>query len=163
MKFTVTADIFDGADRAAQVLADPDFLTSTESEAPIGHPTLVTHDTSGDMVRIAIRWRFTGDLNSAARAILDPAKLTWIQESRHDLRTRRTEFTIVPDNYADRFSCRGSYVVETGVDPGSAMLRAEGDVRVRVLLVGGQVERVLVDGLRQVLEAQADAIPDWKP
>ena len=45
---------------------------------------------------------------SAVKAVIDPAKLTWIDDSRHDLARRTVTFTLPPDHYADRFRAGGS-------------------------------------------------------
>lgn len=159
MKFNFSLPIQCDADVAAATLADPDFLVVARGDAPIGDPELVRIDRAGDRVTVAIRWRFTGDLNAAARAILEPSRLTWVQESIHDLSTRRVVFEIHPDNYADRLTCKGRYLISDDHD-GNTTLRIEGEVRVRALLVASQVERILVDGLTQVLTAQTVALSD---
>src|SRR3546814_9650994 len=41
-----------------------------------------------------------------------PARLTWVEHATHDLATCTTTFRMVPDHYADRFRCSGSYRFE---------------------------------------------------
>ena len=67
-----------------------------------------------------IRYRFSGDLSSAATAVLDPEKLTWVEESHHDLAARTVRFELHPDHYADRFSCRGQLPADRGSAPTTA-------------------------------------------
>ena len=68
-------------------------------------------------------------------------------------------FELHPDHYADRLSCRGSYrLVADPVDDGATIRAAEGDVKVRAPLVGSSVEKALVSGLHEHLEAEADIV-----
>jgi hypothetical protein len=68
-------------------------------------------------------------------------------------------FELHPDHYGDRFSCRGSYrLVADPADDGATIRTAEGDVKVRAPLVGSSVEKALVSGLREHLEAEADIV-----
>jgi hypothetical protein len=148
------------ADAVMAVLADPAFYLDRPTEEDIEFRELVRNDVAGDRVTLELRCAFVGELNAAARALLDPARLTWVQASEHDLATGRVAFRIVPDHYADRLRCRGrSIVTPDGVDASERVVETE--LRVRAPLVAGQVERALVDGLRRELVAQSLAIPDY--
>ncbi|MBS1847087.1 MAG: DUF2505 family protein, partial [Actinobacteria bacterium] len=137
------------------------YLNRPSSEA-IAAIELVDHRARGDRVRLDIRFAFTGELNAAARAILDPTRLTWIQSTEHELSSGRVTFRILPDHYADRMRCQGRYRVEAA-DGDTSTRTVATELHVRAPLVGVQVERVLLDGLRNELDAQARAIPDYVP
>lgn len=160
MKSTDTQKIAVAAADASEVFADPRFYLSRESSEAMTAIELVDHQVDENVVELKIRFAFTGDLNAAARAILNPDKLTWVQVTTHHLETGRVAFEILPDNYADRLRCRGRYVVNPeGIDTSSRTVSTE--LHVRAPLVAGQVERVLMDGLRRELESQALAVPDY--
>ena len=54
---------------------------------------------------------------------------------------------MVPDHYADRMSASATTTfVESGAD---TVRRVHGEVKVRVPLVGGQVEKAIVSGLKE--------------
>ena len=61
---------------------------------------------------------------------------------------------MIPDHYADRFTCAGSYRFDAV--PGGSRRRGQGDLRVRAFLVAGAVEGAIVSGLREHL---ADEVP----
>jgi hypothetical protein len=61
---------------------------------------------------------------------------------------------MVPDHYADRFRCSGSYRFESA--DGSCRRRGEGELRVNALLVAGAVEGAIVSGLKEHL---VDEVP----
>jgi len=81
--------------------------------------------------------------------VIDPGRLTWVERSVHDLADRSATFTMIPDHYADRFRCEGSYRFDTVA--GGCRRRGQGDLRVRALLVAGAVEGAIVSGLREHL------------
>lgn len=160
MKSTEHLTIAAPAPAATAVLADPAFYLDRPTEEDIQVRELVAHLVTDDRVILKLRCAFTGELNAAARALLDPDRLTWVQVSEHDLTAGRVVFRIVPDHYADRLSCRGRYVVTP--DGGDTSQRVvETELRVRAPLVAGQVERALINGLRRELIAQCAAIPDF--
>lgn len=162
MKSTDRQPIAAPAEATTQVLADPRFYLSRDSSEAISAVELVDHSITDGRVRLEIRYAFTGDLNAAARAVLDPGRLTWVQATEHDLATGRVVFRILPDHYPDRLRCRGRYRVEPDGDDTSVRTVAT-ELHVRAPLVAGQVERVLMDGLRNELEAQARDVPDFVP
>lgn len=160
MKSTTTQRMAVDAATAGRVLADPAFYLERPADPTIRILELVDHRLDGDRVSLQLRCAYTGELNAAARALLDPRRLTWVQSSEHDLADGRTVFRILPDHYPDRLSCRGrSAIVADGAV--ACTRTVETEVRVRAPLVGAQVERALLDGLARELAAQALAVPDW--
>src|SRR5262249_24169076 len=93
------------------------------------------------------------DLPSAALKIIDPAKLSWVQQLEFDLRRCAATAVLLPDHYADRFSCSGRY--RFSGDGGETARELGGEGKVRGLLVGGKVEGALVSGLREHGDAEA--------
>jgi hypothetical protein len=106
-----------------------------------------------------VRYAFAGELSPAVTAVVDPAKLTWVEDSTSDRGTHRSTFRIVPDHYADRLTASGTFTLQP--DGAGSRRIAEGDVRVRFPLVGSRVERAIVSGLEEHAEAEADAMSGW--
>ena len=104
----------------------------------------------GDVVNMRVRYRFTGDLNSAARRIIDPSRLSWVEDSTHDLARREVVFRMDPDHYADRFRAHGGYRFVPD-DVGTRRI-ADGEVVIRVPVVGGRAERAIVSGITEHLQ-----------
>ena len=74
----------------------------------------------------------------------------------HDLTSLTTTFQMVPDHYADRFRCSGSYSFEA--DGTGTLRRCQGDIKVKALLVGGAVENAIVSGLREHLRDELSVV-----
>jgi len=149
VRFTVEQRFAAAPDDVARAFADPELYAAFHALPKMSRPDVLAHDVQGDLVHLQIRYRFTGDLSSAARAVLDPARLTWVEHATHDLAAHTTTFRMVADHYADRFRCEGSYRFEPA-DPGT-LRRCDGEIRVKAPLVAGAVERAIVSGLREHL------------
>jgi hypothetical protein len=122
----------------------------------LGRPELVERREDGDAVHLQVRYRFTGDISSAARRVIDPAKLSWVEHTTHDLARHRVDFRMAPDHYPDRLRSSGHYSFEA--DGKGARRVTEGELVVRVPLVGGAVERAIVSGLREHLAAEVAVV-----
>ncbi len=70
---------------------------------------------------------------------------------------------MLPDHYPDRLSARGLYRFEEGDDgPGTCDVEVEGDLRVRVPIVGRSVEKVIAGDLRAYIVDEVIGIADWE-
>jgi hypothetical protein len=154
VRFSIEQRFAADADAVARAYADPALYVALVGLPKLSQPDVVGHEVDGDTVVLQVRYRFGGQLSPAARAVIDPERLTWVERSTHDLAQRHTTFTMVPDHYADRFRCQGSYRFEA-TDAGCRR-RGEGDLRVKALLVAGAVEGAIVSGLEEHL---VDEVP----
>jgi hypothetical protein len=134
-----------------QVLAlftDPALYPTLTGLPKISAPEVIEHSADGGHVHLRLHQRFTGALPAAALAVIDPAKLSWIEEVDFDLERAVASTRLLPDHYADRLSCSGRYTFLADGDHASRRQLA-GDLKVRMPLVGGKVEAALVSGLRE--------------
>ena len=125
----------------------------------MGRPQLLEQSTDGDVVHQRVRYAFSGHLAPGVTAVVDPDRLTWVQDSVLDRRTHRTEFTILPDHYPDRLRSSGSVDLEES-DGGTARVTSA-ELRVRFPLVAARVERAIVQGLRDHSAAEARFVQAW--
>jgi hypothetical protein len=158
MRFTVDQRFGAPASAVARAFADPALYDAFQGLPKLSRPEVLHHAVAGDEVTLQIRYRFTGDLSPAARAVLDPARLTWVEHATHDLAARTTTFEMVPDHYADRFRCRGTYRFEEDGNERTSWRRGEAEIKVRAPLVGAAVERAIVSGLREHLDAEVPVV-----
>jgi hypothetical protein len=155
VRFTVEQRYAADVDAVAHAYADPALYEALVGLPKLTQPEVVGHEAHGSEVRLRVRYRFGGELSSAARAVIDPARLTWVEHSTHDLAARRVTFRMVPDHYGDRFRCSGSYAFEADGE-GASRRRGSGEVRVKALLVARAVEGAIVSGLQEHL---VDEVP----
>jgi hypothetical protein len=159
MRFDAEQRFATSVERLLELFTDPDFYPTLTGLPEISVPEIVNHAASGDTVRIDLRQRYIGDLPSAARSMIDPDRLTWVEQLVFDLDRGSATTRLVPDHYPDRLTCSGVYTFRAG--PGgveTSVRRLEGDLKVRVPLVGGRVENALVSGLQEHARAERDLI-----
>lgn len=157
MRFSLETAYAADPDAVAAAYADPGLYATFADLPRAGRPEVVGHDASGAVVRLDVRWRFTAGLSPAARAVIDPDRLTWVEKARHDLEARTVTYELVADHYRDRFSCRGGYEF-TPSGAGGTTRHSHGDLRVKALLVAGAVEGAIVDGLKDQLRAEVPLV-----
>lgn len=156
MRFTIEQRFDAPPELVARAYADPRLYEAFDGLPKMSRPEVVDHQMTGDEVRLQIRYRFSGELSAAARAVLDPARLTWVEHAVHDLSSLTTTFAMVPDHYEDRFRCTGSYAFEA--EGAGTLRRCQGDIKVKALLVGGAVENAIVSGLREHLRDEVAVV-----
>ncbi|MGO8860797.1 MAG: DUF2505 family protein [Acidimicrobiales bacterium] len=166
MKFSVGQNVAVAPDDAAAAYGNPAFYEGRARREDISIVEVVGHDERGSHMHIDVRYRFTGNLSSAVRAVVDPTKLTWVTRTDIDRQRRGATFTVLPDHYPDRLSCAGTFGFAAATagptaGPTATVITIEGDLKVRAFLVGRTAEQVIVSGLRSYLEAEASTLPDF--
>lgn len=159
MRFEVIQRYRSSADVVERAYADEALYPTLVGLPKLGGIELLDQTRDGDEVRMRARYRFTGHLPGAVTAVVDPERLTWVQESTHDLGTGRATFVLLPDHYPDRLSASGTYAVEAHGDRSRRVVR--GELKVRAPLVAGRVEKAIVSGLQEYLEAEAPKVDTW--
>ncbi len=153
MQFSFRQPIEVGVEQALSALADEAYYAGLEDLGPLGSPSVVSVERGASTV-VAVRWRFEADLPSAARAALDPDRLTWV------IRTTFTgptaTFEVLPDHYADLLRCSGQ--LSFSPQATGCVQEVSGELKVRFPLVGGKVERVIAQGLEEHVAAESKAI-----
>ena len=157
MRFELEQRINGPTAQVAAAFVDPRFYEMLDALPKLGRPEVLTHEVHESTAHLRIRYRFTGHLSSAVRAAVDPEKLSWVEDAQHDLAAHRARFTMVADHYADRFHCDGTYRFDS-VGPTSTNRICTGELRIRMPLVGHRVEKAIVSGLREHLEAEAPVV-----
>ncbi len=161
MKFTIDQRVEVDPDTAVAAYTTPAFFEGREPRDNISVLEVSRCERTGDRAVMEVRFRFSGAVSSAVRAVVDPKKMTWVTRSEMNLTTRRSEWTIVPDHYPDRLSGHGTYTfVAAPEGAGATVVTLEGELKVHVPLVGRTVERVIVSGLRSYFGAEVLSIPN---
>jgi uncharacterized protein DUF2505 len=158
MRFQIEQEFSGPVDAVARVYTEPRFYELVGDLPKLGKPEVLDRRENGAVVHLSVRYRFTGDLSPAVTKFVDPAKLSWVEESVHDLKSLTVTFRMKPDNYADRLQSQGSSRYRA--DDGVTRRLTEGDLAVKLPLLmgggrtGGVVERSIVSGLREHLAGE---------
>jgi hypothetical protein len=101
-------------------------------------------------------------VSSAVRAVVDPAKMSWITQTEILRAERRSSWVVLPDHYPDRLRARGTYRFEEGdAGWGTCVVEVEGDLKIRVPIVGRSVEKVIVGDLQAYIADEVAGIADF--
>jgi Protein of unknown function (DUF2505) len=165
VKFSIGQSVPVAPDAAIAAYANPAFYEGRAPSGDISLVEVVSYDADASHERIEVRYKFTGSVSSAVRAIIDPAKMSWVTRTDIHRDERRTSFTVLPDHYPDRLECQGSFRFEEGAggavsastDP--SVITIEVDLKVHVFLVSRRVEQLIVNGLRTYLTAEVLTLP----
>jgi len=159
MEFELEQRLTGSPDRVLDLLLDREFLAARAELPKIGASELLELSHNGDTARVRVRMRFTGELSSAVTKVVDPEKLTWVDDATFVLASLGARHEILPDSYADRLACRYDDILHD--DLGATRRVLTGTVKVRAFLVGGKVEGAIVSGLREYAAAEGDLLNEW--
>ncbi len=90
-------------------------------------------------------------------AVVDPERLTWVEESTLDRTTHVTKWKIVPDHYGNRLSSSGTFRL-TGTGDDLTIRSTEAELKVHFPFVGGKVEKAIVSGLKEHAVAEETVV-----
>ena len=163
MRFQIEQKVAGSVEAVARLYTEFRFYERLGELPKLGRPEVLERREEGSLVHLAVRFRFTGTVSPAVTAVVDPAKLSWIEESVHDLDAHTVRFRMNPDHYADRLRSDGSVRYQPDGDAVTRRL-TEGELAVKVPLllgggrVAGLVEGAIVSGLRDHFSAEIEVV-----
>ncbi len=163
MQFQVEQHFAGAPAEVMAVYADPAFYPTLAGLPKVAEPEVLSVERAGDRVTVRVRFRFVAPLPSAATAVIDPKQLTWIDESTYDLGAHTSTMRLLPDHYADRLTASATATFTSDPrDLTRTVRHIRGNLKVRMPLVGGKVERVIVGDLRDHLADEARKVDRYR-
>ncbi len=159
MKFYLEQRLNADFDTIQQILISPLYFQNLNELDPGGKSELVKKIITDDFIDLIVHYHFVGSLPSAAKAIIDPSKLSWTEETRIDKKTHKGTFSIIPDNYKDRLDCYGTTKLEV-ISENETLRVLEGDLKVHVFLLASAAEAGIVSGIKKHNEIEEKVIND---
>ncbi len=149
---------WDGAqvEEVLEVYLDPAFWGGLTELRSTSAPEVLGLERSSGTAVVRLRYSLAVDLPTEAARFIDTRRVTWVEESTWDLTRQRAEVRFLPEQGGGLLRASASAALLER-DGGTAR-EVRGDLRVRVPLVGGRVERAIVDGIGEHLDAEADAV-----
>jgi hypothetical protein len=161
MRFELVQHLHGPVEAIEEALVDPRFLARLGELPKLGRPQLLEQRDMGDRFVQRVRYDFEGDLSATVKAVIDPSKLTWVEQSTQDRVTHTSDIEIVPDYYTSMFTCRGTTRLTPNPATGVTDRITTGEVAVRVPLVGRKAEAAIISGLHEHAELEAEALDGW--
>lgn len=159
MDFSIAVPIPHPPTVVQDAFLDPDFLAVTGTLPKIGGAEVLELTRTDTTARLRVRYRFTAPLNRAVTRVIDPQKLTWVDDATFDLAALRSRHVLLPDNYADRLE--SSYESTIASEGAGSVWTVSGSLTVHAALVGGKVASVIVDGLKEHAVTQGRVLEEW--
>lgn len=157
MEFSTTNRIEASVAEVLAAMADPAYYEHLATTVTaIERPELLSDETTDGVLELKVRYAFAGEIGGAAKMFIDRDKLTWVIHSTWHLDQGTATVDIVPDHYADLVVADATMSLNDE-EEGCAQTM-EGNLEVKVPLVGAQAERIIIDGLLRHLEAEAGAL-----
>jgi Protein of unknown function (DUF2505) len=153
VKFSIQ-QVFDGhAMDLCNALTSEKYLASMGKLADLGAPELISQKRVKGTVTQQLRTTFQGKLPSVALKVIDPAKLSWDEFAEIDTKRFTATFSMVPTHYQSYFRCGGGWDLIEAADGNTTTRRINGELKVSspIPFVNGQVERAIINGLRDRL------------
>ncbi len=155
MKFSVDHDFPAAPARVIEILCDPAFQEQLDLP-DLSRPTVVDASTNGTTRVLTLRYEFVGHLDPIAEKVLGNRRLTWRQELRMDTASLRGTLTFSAE--ADPNRMYGSATITLEATANGAHRDIDGELIVKVPLVGRTAERKIVPGLVRRLDIEAAAL-----
>jgi hypothetical protein len=164
VKFEIV-DRFDGSLAAFEAVLNSADLHARLAVAMPGIESIEPLERVEDERCIRRRVRYTprteGKIPSFAMksSVVKPSMLRWIEESSYDKARHCFDYRILPnlpEIWRDRFQSQGRY--QLAEDGGQVLRRIQGEIVVRVPLLGRTVEKLLVREVTENFHAEAAAM-----
>jgi Protein of unknown function (DUF2505) len=142
----------------AEAILDEGFQESLDGMEPLKKREVLEQTEKGGKVVRRSRCVLGTDLGGAKK-FLGNAEPAWVEEAVWNEATQKWTWVIKPEVAADILSSEG---VTELIDEGEETLRrVTGFVKIRIPLYGGRVENVIVKGLQEAYENEADRLRKW--
>jgi hypothetical protein len=139
-------------------MGDPEFYAGLRLP-DVELPEVIARTGDGDRVDIHVRFTYTGKLDPIARRIVGHDQVEWVQQLDIDRSSKACALKVVPAIRTIPVSCTGAFVLR---DTETGCLRTlDGDLRIRVPLIGSRAERSLAPGIMRRLDLEAEALDKY--
>jgi len=160
VRFELVQDLHADVPAVEAAFLSDEFLAELGRLPKLGSPEFLDRREEGHGVRQRVRYTFVGRLAPTVTAVVDPARLTWVEDALIDLVAHTVTLAILPDHYASMLEAFGTVTLR-GAAGGGTIRRTEGEVNVHVPFVGRKVEAAIISGLRDHAALEAEAIDRW--
>ena len=135
-----------------------DFWGSLHDLSKFDPPEILEVSSQGGTATTRLRYRLDVELPKEAARFIDTGDVSWVQVTTWDLSRAVGDVVFVPDQ--GQALLKASATTEIVADGAEAVRRVQGELRVRIPLLGHRVENVIVEGIGDYLEEEAGAAAD---
>ncbi len=160
MRFELSHPFDATAEKVAAAMFDPAFQATLTDIGDLHDRTVLSVEESslGGVTR-KVRCVLSLEISGMAKSMLGDSDPAWVQEEHWDATRMHCDWTIHPEVAGELLSAAGTIDIEPVGDKTTRAVA--GEVRVRVPLYGGKVERWIVDGVSRAYDEEADFLARW--
>lgn len=131
-----------------------EFLSGLTDIPDVAVPVRTDFSEDDTTIKSVVSWEYTGQLDPMARALLKNKPLTWVQTTTIDKAAKTGVVDTVYMEGSIPGSCEAT-VTYTENSDGTTTRELDGKIFVKIPVVGGQVEKRLVEGIEFRLDEEA--------
>lgn len=142
-------------DEVIEVYLDESFwagLTDLSTTAP---PTVLDIVRKGNRATVRLHWVLSVDLPAEAARFINPDDVAWVEQTDWDLAKRNAAVSFHPDQAAGLLHASATADL-TG--DSTTTRTVNGELKVRIPLLGRKVEPVIVDGVKDHLAEETTSV-----
>lgn len=143
----------------AEGLVDPEFVPELAGLPDVGEVEVVEARSEGDERVLSVRLVYDGSVEGIAAKVLGPTAPSWVQTYRFDVAAGRGRLEIVPESHSSLIDCSAD-VVLTAEDNTTRRV-VDGQLTIRIPVVGGRAERALAPAIYARIDVEADLLTRW--
>ncbi|HTO00114.1 MAG TPA: DUF2505 domain-containing protein, partial [Microthrixaceae bacterium] len=166
VKFNFEQRFTADADRVLAVYVDRTFWDGLTGLSATSAPEVLAVETRGSVAVVRLHYRLSVELPSEAARFIDTSNVSWVQETTWNLDDRSAKVTFQPDQAARLIQAsattrllpldQSSSAQGSSVDGSVRMI--DGEIKVRIPLLGSRVERAIIGGIGEHLVEEAAEI-----
>ena len=144
----------------ARAYFDPDHLAAQDKVAQLTERTVVeNHETDG-LRKTIWRVKSTRQLPAIARPFVSGGRLSFLEMMSWNTATNAIEMSVTPEILGGRVSITGSYDL-TQIGEGQVRRIYKGAIEAKITLVGGKIERGVLEQFSEGMPAMAAVTQSW--
>jgi hypothetical protein len=146
------------AEEVLAVYLDPAFWTGLDQLSATSAPEVLGVERTATSARVRLRYTLDVSLPQEAARFIDVGAVTWVEDTSWDLQEQTATVRFEPTQGGGLL--RAAATASLRSRPGGSERDVRGEIRVRLPLVGGKVERAIVDGVGEHLRVEAAAVAE---
>jgi hypothetical protein len=155
MRLTASHSFTGSVVAVCAAMSDPAFYA--ELRLPdVDPPELISRTVDGARVDVHVRFMYTGKLDPIARRIVGHDQVSWVQQLQIDPAAASAALQVIPAVGVVSVTCTGTFTLRAEGD--GCVRTLDGDLRVKVPIIGSRAEKSLAPGILRRLDVEADAL-----
>jgi hypothetical protein len=130
------------------ILAAGEDLVPMEDLPNVSQRKVIERKREGTKLHSKLEWCVHGQIPKIAQKLIDPDKLTFLEQTVWDDETATFTTRIIPHFLKDKFDCRTTSAW-SAIDANRAKRTFSGKLEIKIPIIGSIVEKTIIDYLKK--------------